>query len=308
MPFRARQRLILAKMETAYGVDPLPTATDALLVRNIALTPLDGGTVDRRLVTPYLGAQTKLQTNVSRKLEFEVDTIGAGAAGTAPVWSRLVKACATSEVIHSGVSAVYAPTSTNFGSITLYHHISGQLAKLLGARGTFSLALSANAIPVFKFSFVGLWSPQSSTSQPSPTYTDLPTPQIVSMANTPVFAMFGQSMVMKSFDINMGLDVKHRSLVGYDGVEITDRSVTASLSCEWPQLSVLDPESLAKNGTLGALQFIHGTTAGNILQIDAPNIQILEPRMSEDEGVMMLQCTLLFQPSSGNDEIVFTAR
>ncbi|MEO5363445.1 MAG: phage tail tube protein [Magnetococcus sp. DMHC-8] len=310
MSLLASRRLILAKQETTYGEDPdpPPSADDAILLRNLTLSPLDGGTVDRSFITPYLGASPKAQVNSHRRLEFEVEATGSGMRGTAPVWGALLKACASKETINSGVSAVYSPVSDGFDSIAIYHHLQGQLAKLLGARGTFTFSLTAQNLPVFKFAYTGLWRPTNQALQPAPVYAAQPLLQPASFANTPTFLLHGQAMVMKSIEINMGLQVVYRNLVGYEGVEITDRSVTATLTCEWPTVADLDVESLAKNDITGPLQLIHGTTAGNIVQIDAPKVQFLDPKQSEDQGIMMLQCTLLFQPDMGNDEIIFTSR
>lgn len=308
MPLLASRRLILAKPEALYGVDPIPTAANAIRLRALTMAPLDGGTVDRAFITPYLGAAPKAQVNTQRRLEFEVEATGSGSAGTAPVWGELLKACASAETVNSGTSVVYTPISEGFGSIALYHHLQGQLAKLLGARGSFTFSLAAQSLPVFKFAFTGLWSPTSTVPQSSPVYAAQPLLQPASHANTPTFLLHGQAMILKSIEVNMGLQVVYRNLVGYEGVEITDRSVTATLTCEWPTVADLDVETLAKNGTTGPLQLIHGTTAGTIVQIDAPKVQFLDPKQSEDQGVMMLQCTLLFQPDAGNDEIVFTSR
>ena len=63
-----------------------------------------------------------------------------------------------------------------------------------------------------------------------------------------------------------------------------------------------------KNVTTGALALVHGTTAGNKVQIDAPNVQLITPQYQDQDGIAMLQCGLVFAPgASGNDEIKITA-
>ena len=56
MPLLSRKRLILAKTESPYGTDSSPDGTDAILVRELEITPLQSDTVDRELIRPYLGA------------------------------------------------------------------------------------------------------------------------------------------------------------------------------------------------------------------------------------------------------------
>ena len=54
MALLSRKRLILVKVESTYGTDSVPTGTDALLVRNLDITPLSGDIVSRDLVRPWL--------------------------------------------------------------------------------------------------------------------------------------------------------------------------------------------------------------------------------------------------------------
>jgi hypothetical protein len=43
MPLLTRKRLIVAKIESTYGTDPTPTGANAILVRNLEITPLEVG-------------------------------------------------------------------------------------------------------------------------------------------------------------------------------------------------------------------------------------------------------------------------
>ena len=50
-----RKKTILVKNETSYGSDASPTGgANAILVRDIELTPLESDTVDRELIRSYL--------------------------------------------------------------------------------------------------------------------------------------------------------------------------------------------------------------------------------------------------------------
>jgi hypothetical protein len=98
-----RKLLILAKIEATYGTDVLPAGADAILVTNASLKPLEAEVIDRDFVRSYLGASGKIMAGDYAKLEFSVELAGAGAAGTAPKWGRLARACAMSETITAGV-------------------------------------------------------------------------------------------------------------------------------------------------------------------------------------------------------------
>ena len=82
MPLLSRKRLILAKIEATYGTDPTPTGAEAILVRNLEITPLEAETVSRELIRPYLGASDQLLAQTRVGINFEVELAGSGTAGS----------------------------------------------------------------------------------------------------------------------------------------------------------------------------------------------------------------------------------
>ena len=61
MPLLTRRRTILAKLENTYGVDATPTGSaNAILIRNLNVTPLNAEVASRDLVRPYLGNSEQL--------------------------------------------------------------------------------------------------------------------------------------------------------------------------------------------------------------------------------------------------------
>ena len=67
MPLLSRKRLLLAKLETTVGTDPTPVVgSDAILVRNIEVTPLEVDTVNRELI--------RMQTLTKKIREFLLHT------------------------------------------------------------------------------------------------------------------------------------------------------------------------------------------------------------------------------------------
>lgn len=103
MPLLQRKRVILAKIESSYGVDSNPTgAANAILVRNLNITPQEADLSDRDLVRPYIGRSEQLPAAIRAMLEFEVELAGAGTAGVAPGWGPLLRACGFSETLLAG--------------------------------------------------------------------------------------------------------------------------------------------------------------------------------------------------------------
>lgn len=305
MALLSRKRTILAKTEVTYGVDPTPTgAANAILVRNLSITPLSAENVSRDLVRPYLGASEQLIASKYVGCEFEVEMAGSGAAGTAPAYGPLLLACGFTETIVAVTSATYAPVSASFKSATIYYNVDGVLHKITGARGNVEMTINTNQIPVFKFTFTGLYNAPTDTVAPSVVYTAFQTPLAANTTNTTGFSLFSYSAAMESLSLNMGNAVTYRSLIGAEDVLMTDRQVSGSVVFEAPTIATKDFFSIALASALGALDITHGTTAGNKVQITSSRVDISNPTYSESNGIQMLNVPLTLVPStSGNDEI-----
>jgi len=65
-----RKRLIQVKKEATYGTDSTPAGTDALLVRNLEITPIEADVVSRDLIRNYLGASPQLLANTRVSITF----------------------------------------------------------------------------------------------------------------------------------------------------------------------------------------------------------------------------------------------
>lgn len=301
-------RAILAKTETSYGVDAAPTGVDALRVRNLSAPSFESDTVDRAFVVPWFGEQSKSPTKMHRKVSFEMLAYGSEDPGTAPVWGALMRACGFSETVTPDASVTYKPMSGDNESLTIHYHQKGRLSKLTGARGKVTLSLTSQAVPVLKFEFVGMWSPATQVALVTPAFPTAVDPPALTKLLTPTFTLHGHALAMQSLEVDFGIEVAYRNLVGYEGVNKTGGTVTANMRGLLPDLSTLDAEVLAVANTRGALHLVHGTVAGNILEIQGSQVQIISPKDEDDGGVRMLGCQLLFHPTSGSDEIQLISR
>jgi len=118
MPLLSRKRLILAKTESPYGTDSSPDGSDAILVRDLSITPLQSDVVDRELIRPYLGASEQLLANTRVEVTFQVELAGSGTAGTAPAFGRVLQACGFSATTTAAAITGIAQAGAA-GSITL---------------------------------------------------------------------------------------------------------------------------------------------------------------------------------------------
>lgn len=308
---KTEKLIILAKLEVTYGTDPTPAGADAMLATNVQLRAMEGNTIDRGLMRDGLGNQLQFHVGTHVGLSFDIEMAGAGTAGDVPAYSPLMRAAGFAET--DGVSDVqYDPVSSSEESCTIYFYWDGQLHKLTGVRGSVSPALNVNGIPVFRFSFMGLWNEPATAAMPTAVFSGFVKPVPVNATNTPTVSLHGYTPKMASLSIDGGVRTGYREYAAGQGpeIEVRDRRTSGSMRIAAPILSTKNYFQIAKAETLGALQVVHGTTAGNIVQIDGPNVQILTPEYSDDDGTLMLDLGLSFIPTDGgvDDEIKYTIK
>ena len=304
MPLLSRKRLIAAKIESTVGTDSVPTGTDALLVRNLDITPLSGDVVSRDLVRPYFGNYDQLIAKTSVAVSFEVELSGSGAAGTAPKYDAVLKACAMSGTVVATTSVTYAPVSSSISSCTIYYNVDGVLHKLTGCRGDMSMSCAVGAIPVLKFNMTGVYNAPTDTAALTPTYAAQATPLVFRQGNTSAFSLFSYSAVLQSLEFNLSNEIVYRELVGgTKEVLLTDRKPAGSVQIEMPTIAVKDYFAASLLTATGNLTFLHGTTAGNRVTFTAPYVDVTNPTYGDQDSVVMLNIPYVATPSSaGNDE------
>lgn len=209
-----------------------------------------------------------------------------------------------------GANVIYTPNSA-FGtasnsSVTIYFNIDGTRHVLLGARGNFKLDVSVKQIPKMSWEFTGLLGTISDVALPSADFTGWQTPVTVSTANTTDINLLGYTgAVFEKLMVDIGNSIVYRQLVGAESVLITDRNIAADFTIEAVSVATKDWWTSAKNSATGAFCIKHGQTAGNIVGLTAPKVQIATPNYSDSDGVAMFSGKLNMTPSAaaGNDEL-----
>lgn len=305
MALLTRKRVILIEAESSYGTDPTPTATDAVLVRDLTITPQNSDLVSRELIRPYLGASEQLLANTRVECTFAVELTGSGAAGTAPRYGSALKACGLSEVVVSSTRVTYAPVSTGFSSVTIHYNIDGVRHKVTGARGTVELSAEVGQIPVLNFSMQGIYNAPDDSALPSVTYGNQEEPLIFKNGNTSSFQLLSFGGALQSVNFDLGNELVYQELVGgTKQVLLVDRQATGSVTIQAPTIAQKDFFAAALvDSTLGNLQFTHGTTAGNIVQFTSSKVDIGDVNYGDIDGIASLEIPYTLVPStSGNDE------
>jgi hypothetical protein len=300
-----RKRLILVKKESTYGTDSTPAGTDALLVRNLEITPIEADVVSRDLIRPYLGNSPQLLANSRVSITFQVELAGSGTAGTAPRYGAVLQACGMSETIVATTSVTYAPVSASFSSATIYFNNDGIRHILTGCRGTFTLNAEVGQIPTIDFTMIGVYNAPTDTALPSTTYSAQASPLIFKQGNTSAFQFFSYAGCLQSVSFDMANETVYRELVGCTKeVLITNRAPSGTVMLEAPALATKDYFNIAQTETTGNLTFLHGTTAGNRVTLTAGQCDISNPSYSDQDGIQMLNIPYVATPTtSGNDEV-----
>jgi hypothetical protein len=314
-----RNSAVLAKIETTYATDAIPTGSaNAVLISNLSVNPLNSNNIDRDLIRPFFGSSEQLIGTVYKEISFDVELAGSGTAGTAPAWGVLLRACAFAETINAGISADYTPITDSQESLTIYYYRSGTLHKLLGARGDCTLKASIGTRPVFSFKFMGLDGNMTAVANPSLTLTAWKTPLSVSDANTGDLTFGctysagalsgGTSYPSRGLELPFANDVVHTALLGGESIDVTNRQIAGTVELDLTAAQeVAFMTSVKTNGTQ-SLGLVHGTAAGNKVLLYMPAVQFITPAESDLNGRALSKYNLRVVPgASGNDELRIVA-
>lgn len=309
-----RDAAILAKIETTYGTDAVPSgAVNAMLVSNQNVNQLNAQNVDRALVRPYLGASEQLVGTKYVELSFDVELQGSGTAGTAPAYGPLLRAAGMAEVVSAGSRVEYTPISTSFESATIYYYDSGVVHKLLGARGDAEFKLNVGGKPIMSFSFKGLYGGISAGVTPALTISNFKTPAVVTDTNTADILLGctyatgslsgGTAYPSKGLSAKLGNSVDFIALVGGESIDITDRQATAALSLDLAAAQEVTVMDDILNNVATSIGLTHGLTAGYKVTLFAPSVQLINPKKEDQSGRRLIGLEGRLLPVSGNDEL-----
>jgi hypothetical protein len=318
MPNRlVRNTVILLKTETTYATDSVPTGTsDALLVSNVSVTPINSNLVDRDIIRPYLGGSEQLVGTRYAEVGFDLEIAGSGTVATAPAWAAALLGCGMAQTLTATVRADYLPVSTNQGSVTIYHFDDGIRHTFTGARGTVQIKMNQGERPVLSFRFSGLYSTPTAAALPSVTLTAWRTPQVVCEANTSDLTLGathatattpalvgGTAVPSQGIEVDLGNGVNFNPLLGGETVDITARAVTARITLDLSAAQEVAYMQQVEAATLTSIGLIHGTVANQRSMIWLPSCQLVNPQKAEINGKRLISFDVRALPVAGNDEV-----
>lgn len=300
---KTNKRAILVGLESSYKSGSA-TASEVLKAREINITPLAGSDIERKFIQSFYGNASSVAGEKHAIIDVELEFAGSGAAGSAPQYASLLKACGMAEKLVATKTATYTPVSEQEASLVIHAHADGNLHKVRGARGSFGITADVNTIPIIKFRCLGLIEPVTAVNIPTAAPAAWELAQPINTRNTRKLNVHGQVVSSFSkFGVDMAINVAHRQVVGNNDVVITDRKPTGNMTIEDPGVTTINYFDKSQAGSLGAVKFAHGVGAGNIIEINMPKCGLGSPSYSDSDGVQMLDMSYTPTPNQGNDEI-----
>jgi hypothetical protein len=305
------QELLIAKRESGgYGVDPSPDGTNAMEVWDLDFDPDGSQEIIRRLVKPTFGNVLREQVLRRPTISFKFALAGAGAAGSVPNYGPILRACCHSETVTAGTKVEYSLVDTAEESAALWFNRDGTRHKITGFRGTVDFFWPPNAIPYAAVAGMGLYAAPDESALPSPTWTGWQSPLAVSSANTPTFTIHTVALVLQNLEYRLGLGYVFRDLAaGTQRVDYTgERATEGTVVFEEPAFATFNAFTKATTKATGAMQIIHGTAAGNIVQMDWTKVQLMRPKPRKIDRLGYLEMAIAALENAGNDEHKLTVK
>ena len=304
------REVILAKIETTYGIDSVPVeGTDAKLVENIGWSNEGLRMNERPAVRQNIGMLQMVFGGTLRAITFDVELKGGGGAvDLPPELGTLLRACGFGETINAASDVQYAPISTGHESITIHYFQDGIRHRMVGVVGNVSFNLEAGALGKLSFTFTGHLTDVTDVALPSaPVFTTNVPPALLSVPFT--IGGFGAIINALAFDMSNTVatppDISASD--GFSQVRITQRDVQGSYDPEADLIAADDPFTDLSAGTpLVITSGVIGSFVGNRVQFDFPVAYNKDISPGDRDGIRTYDIPLGFAESAGDDEVNIT--
>lgn len=309
-----RNEAILAKIESSYGVDSVPTGVDAVALAGVVTAnPNEGARfAERPLVRGgSIGKASPLYGGSLYSLQFTVELKGSGsAADVPPEFGPLLRACGCLETIVATTSVGYSPRSTGFESCTIHYYQDGIRTRLTGCRGTAVIRGTVGEVVQIEFNMIGRKTAGDPTdlATPSPTL-DAATPATFLGSNFFSLDAYNPSFTEFTLDLQntVGAPPNANAADGYGDVEITERDPRGTLDPLMTLVATQDWLDDLEQGATQSASLQLGTAGGNQYTLAVPRMRYIEQGFDEREGNRVITIGYKGDESTSlNDEFSLT--
>jgi len=291
-PLLMQQRRFAFKIETTTGTyETLAAANAVTRVYNPSFTQAI--------------EQVERENNASlsnRKREFgaraasvSFTTLVHGSGATLPYWSNLLLACGM-----EATDGVFTPKTGATDTLSLGGFMTGRSKYVIGAMGNGVLTSRRGQAAQIDWTFNGKWKLPDSTNVTGITYDSTISPRGATIT------LDGQTYRMPEVVFDFGNNVILREddnelTTGYRAAYITARAPRVRFSPEALPLATKNWFLDHINSETFPMTMTIGTTAGNQIIVDFPQLQLIDPPNEEDRDGMMADA-LEFMPVQDTDD------
>jgi hypothetical protein len=243
---------------------------------------------------------------------------GAGTATGIPFWCRMLAGCLFATPSVGASSVTHALSSAGDGGSGSILGNKGQLARMRGrgARGNAVFNFEERQIPRIDWDFQSLIEGTLPLDSGSVAGLVLPTPPVgleVNLLNT-VVLLDGHVLGVRRLSIDLGNKVTFYSTTAtrqilFSKDESGDRrAIVADALFELPDPATKNFFGGILTGAAVGFSLVHGTAAGNIIEITSSRAVISQPTFSQEENRVFMNCRLRFVPTAANNELTLVTR
>lgn len=308
-PILERLTQVAAKIESVEGVAETLLAADAFLAYNL---PAPDSDVDYHRLDPvkeHLSPKAPAMGKRRGSVRIVTELVGSGAAGVAPFWGKLLKACGFAETGTPGVQVDYDPVSlpSAIPSLTLGVYMGGVLVhKIWGARGRVSLHLAHNHVGLLDFTFTGAdFSVTDSAFLAGVSYPTVQPPvfQGVTFTIDSYAAIINQLAYLSNNNVKLRESAGASS--GHLAAVIVDKNPQVRFNPEAVAVASKDFFGNWRSQTTWAMSCALGSQAGNLITLTAPAVKLERLRTTSRNRMRQFDYNGLLCGVNGNDEIRF---
>lgn len=278
-------KLLLAQIEP--GADftaPVP-ATHAVRTRNLRVRPVVAGQLDRQLDSATGGRGPSVPTEVHRRVTFETELAGAGSAGGTPADSVILRGTGHSVGVVALTSCTHEALSEATEALAMIGYHDGQRFELGKAVGTSRFVFEANALPYAEHEFLGLYRAIADAAVPTNAdFTAWRDPLKIDQART-TFTWGGVSLPLSSFELTMARPLVFRDIPGSRRARALDRVPTFRMTVDKPTIAQANLFQQIADGSVVLATIVHGTAAGDIVELQAYCQAEGEPDIGDDNTI-----------------------
>ena len=221
----------------------------------------------------------------------------SGAAGTAPSYAALFKACGLVETIDTTNGTVtYAPGGTPSG--TAKNYTDGAVRQIDGIAGDMKFGGSVGDIAKFTFSLQG-FTDLSETAEANPAVT-LDSNKDLVITSATAITVGGGLIALQEFEFTLGNEIQESYGIGVKEFYISDFKPTIAVKAIKTKGNAVHWDDL-KNNTIKEVVVTLGGTAGNTITFTASYCNPKEVSESDNNGEVVYNQTWECQSSAGND-------